>query len=75
VDRISWAETNGSKVLAEGVEYTTEDGKAKTLYAEKEVIVSAGAVRTPAILELSGVGNPEYAHSDTLLPYLVLTSN
>jgi choline dehydrogenase len=77
VDRISWAGTNGSKALAEGVEYTTEDGRVKTLYAEKEVIVSAGAVRTPAILELSGVGNPEYAHPNTLMFHFlfVLTSN
>jgi choline dehydrogenase len=60
VDRIKWAESNGSKALAEGVEYTARDGSVKTLYANKEIIISAGSVRSPATLELSRVGNPEY---------------
>ncbi|KAL3444719.1 GMC oxidoreductase [Aspergillus insuetus] len=72
VDRIVWAgagkEENGRrggdererKVVAEGVQYTDFDnGRTKTLYADKEVILSAGSVRSPAILELSGVGNPD----------------
>ncbi|KAL4871190.1 hypothetical protein BDV12DRAFT_194553 [Aspergillus spectabilis] len=59
VDRISWADTKGSRALADGVEYTAPDGSVKILYAKKEVIVAAGSVRSPAILELSGVGNPK----------------
>ncbi|KAJ0420560.1 hypothetical protein BJY00DRAFT_284080 [Aspergillus carlsbadensis] len=63
VDRILWAGTDGEtegKVVAEGVQYTDpDDGSIRTIYAEKEVILSAGAVRSPAILELSGVGNPD----------------
>ncbi|KAL3435059.1 hypothetical protein BDV09DRAFT_195233 [Aspergillus tetrazonus] len=59
VDRIKWAESNGTKALAEGVEYTAPDGSVKTLYANEEIILSAGSVRSPAILEPSGVGNPE----------------
>ncbi|KAL4813316.1 hypothetical protein BDW67DRAFT_192934 [Aspergillus spinulosporus] len=58
-DRIKWAESNGTKALAEGVEYTAPDGSVQTVYADEEIIVSAGSVRSPAILELSGVGNPE----------------
>jgi choline dehydrogenase len=60
VDRIKWAESNRTKALAEGVEYTASDGSVKTLYANEEIIFSAGSVRSSAILELSGVGNPEY---------------
>lgn len=54
-----------SKVLfqnkaAIGVEYVTSSGEKKTVYASKEVIVSAGAVHTPQILQLSGVGDAAY---------------
>ncbi|KAL4914900.1 hypothetical protein BDW62DRAFT_219745 [Aspergillus aurantiobrunneus] len=60
VDRILWADGKegvDGKALARGVEYTASDGKG-TLYADREVIVATGSVRSPAVLELSGVGNP-----------------
>ena len=41
-----------------GVEYT-QYGKTKKVFASKEVILSAGAVNTPQILLLSGVGPKE----------------
>ncbi|HQT75450.1 MAG: choline dehydrogenase [Rhodospirillales bacterium 20-64-7] len=43
---------------AVGVAYT-QGGVAKEARAKREVIVSAGAVKSPHILELSGIGNPE----------------
>jgi choline dehydrogenase len=43
---------------ATGVEYLDEDGQAVVLSATKEVILSAGSLRTPLVLESSGVGNP-----------------
>ncbi|KAL4739350.1 hypothetical protein BDV11DRAFT_215274 [Aspergillus similis] len=70
VDRIKWAESNGANALAEGVEYTAPDGSVKTLYANEEIIVSAGSVRSTAILELSGVGNPDNSTFTGMVPYV-----
>lgn len=56
-NRIIWKESN--QVVADGVEVTAANGTIGTIKARKEVIVSAGSLRTPAILELSGIGNPK----------------
>lgn len=42
---------------AVGVEYL-QDGVKKTARCRGEVILAAGALKTPQILELSGIGNP-----------------
>jgi choline dehydrogenase-like flavoprotein len=55
------------KLQAEGVEYFAPDGRPKSLYATKEVIVSAGGLRTPGILEASGIGNPRFVQLSELL--------
>lgn len=41
-----------------GVSYR-QGGKAETVNASREVILSAGAIQSPQLLELSGVGQPE----------------
>ncbi len=41
-----------------GVEYQ-QDGVLKTARASQEVIVCAGAIQSPKLLMLSGIGNPE----------------
>ncbi|KAF3696669.1 Choline dehydrogenase, mitochondrial [Channa argus] len=43
---------------AVGVEYT-QKGQKKRAYAEKEVILSGGAINSPQLLMLSGVGNAD----------------
>ncbi|CAN8102310.1 unnamed protein product [Discula destructiva] len=42
--------------VAQGVEVRGKDGKEEILRAAGEVILAAGAIQTPQILELSGVG-------------------
>ncbi|RAK62546.1 choline dehydrogenase [Phenylobacterium kunshanense] len=45
---------------ATGVEYLDEKGGKQVVHADKEVILSAGAVQSPHILQLSGIGDPEH---------------
>ncbi|KAI0405350.1 GMC oxidoreductase [Xylaria palmicola] len=62
VKRITWANSSGphKASVADGVEYVTPNGNLAKLGAAKEVILSAGALRSPLILESSGVGNPSF---------------
>ena len=55
-NRITWKDCEGA--VANGVEVSHQNGTVGTLAARKEVILSAGSLRSPAILELSGIGNP-----------------
>ncbi len=57
--------TKGSEVKATGVQLSSPDGTeyTATLTSKGEVILAAGVVRTPQILELSGVGNSEILSS------------
>ncbi|PYH94523.1 alcohol oxidase [Aspergillus ellipticus CBS 707.79] len=59
-NRIVWSDaaTAGDHVTAAGVEITYANGTTSVVGAREEVIVSAGSLKSPAILELSGVGNP-----------------
>jgi choline dehydrogenase-like flavoprotein len=59
-------ETNAlcSKIILEGkravgIVYTRNGGLPKMVRCNREVILSAGAVKSPHLLELSGIGNPE----------------
>jgi choline dehydrogenase len=54
--KLTW---KGSSTTASGVQYLAANGSTLTLGASQEVIISAGALRTPALLESSGVGNPK----------------
>ncbi|CAO2649878.1 Nn.00g011700.m01.CDS01 [Neocucurbitaria sp. VM-36] len=43
--------------MATGVEITDNaSGKTSTVYAKKEVVLAAGAIQTPKLLQISGVG-------------------
>ncbi len=68
VKRITWAkgkDKNGA-VVANGVEVLSDDGTSTIINAKKEVVVSAGSLRTPLVLEASGIGNSRYVNPDWL---------
>lgn len=56
-NKIIWSNATQGEAVAVGVEVNNAYGTQR-IYANKEVILSAGALRSPALLELSGVGNP-----------------
>jgi len=57
--KIVWSKkTRGSKAIAQGLEVIAPGNIIETLFAGEEVLLCAGSLRSPAILELSGIGNP-----------------
>ena len=49
---------------ATGISYTTDRGQTiKTVNATREVILCGGAINTPRLLQVSGVGSPEHLKS------------
>lgn len=48
--------SSSEDAVAKGVQYMSKDGATQTVTARKEVILSAGAINSPRLLELSGVG-------------------
>ncbi|KAG8162579.1 hypothetical protein KVR01_008344 [Diaporthe batatas] len=51
-------EEDNSSWTARGVEFV-HNGQTLSAFASKEVIICAGTVQSPQILELSGIGNPD----------------
>ncbi|KAK7754268.1 hypothetical protein SLS62_003846 [Diatrype stigma] len=62
VDKVIFDQSSTGELLATGVQYTKGDATS-TVKAHKEVIISAGGIHSPKILELSGVGDAERLQS------------
>jgi choline dehydrogenase-like flavoprotein len=61
VEKMIWhpeSENQDSGRTASGVVFVGRNGTRSTILANREVILSAGSLRSPLLLEQSGVGNP-----------------
>jgi choline dehydrogenase-like flavoprotein len=63
VEKVILEEMSDGKFRATGVQIIAKDGSPCTISAREEVIVSAGALKSPQLLELSGIGNKEILES------------
>lgn len=69
VTKIIWAPqtpATGNSLKAIAVQYLSNN-QLLTANVTKEVIISAGTIGSPKILELSGVGNTTYVYTDCSL--------
>lgn len=60
VIKIDWANTTDHKIVASGVQFQeSRDAPIMTAKASREVLVAAGSMQSPQLLELSGVGHKD----------------
>lgn len=72
--RILWSDDIDDLAVASAIEIRRQDGEVITVFADREVILSAGALRSPIILENSGVGNPDILSQQSIETKLELRS-
>lgn len=68
VNKILFENDSQGKKIAKGIEVDLDNQRTK-FYANKEVILSAGAINSPQILMLSGVGDTEDLQRHGIKPY------
>ncbi|GAA5974692.1 hypothetical protein JCM11641_007225 [Rhodosporidiobolus odoratus] len=75
--KVLWnrAKLRDGRLVASGVEFTSSNVTSPVTFsttATKEVILSAGSIQTPQLLELSGVGSSTFLRSKGITPVIDL---
>jgi choline dehydrogenase-like flavoprotein len=63
VRKVLLVKSDDGSIKAEGVAVTTKDGVERDIWSSGEVILSAGTIKSPQLLELSGVGDAHLLES------------
>ncbi|KAL8989551.1 MAG: hypothetical protein Q9177_001587 [Variospora cf. flavescens] len=63
VQKIILEKQSATNVVAKGVSFLDHGGMSRTKMAKREVIVCAGAIHSPQLLELSGIGSAHILRS------------
>ncbi|MCJ1387803.1 hypothetical protein MMC18_000646 [Xylographa bjoerkii] len=58
-------DSNGEQFVAKGVEFVHQ-GERRTIKTRKEIILAAGALQSPKLLELSGIGSTKLLRSHNI---------
>ncbi|KAJ5540418.1 CAZyme family AA3 [Penicillium frequentans] len=68
VEKVILVKQGAKDAQATGVQFTGKDGVQRVINAKREVIMAAGAIKTPHLLELSGVGDGTLLRSHDIEP-------
>jgi choline dehydrogenase len=76
VTAITWESVTDGSATASGLQYVAADGSSNqtTPVSGREVVISAGSIQSPQILELSGIGDPDILRSVGIEPVVELSS-
>ncbi|KAG8834795.1 hypothetical protein FRC18_001469 [Serendipita sp. 400] len=72
VGTLLWATDGSKRVVAVQFKRANNSGQEFRVKVRKEVILAAGAIGTPALLQRSGVGDPNHLHSLGITPVINL---
>ncbi|KAG7096694.1 hypothetical protein E1B28_004108 [Marasmius oreades] len=74
VTKLIWANPGSIPLKASGIQFAPACGSSTrySAYARREVIVAAGAIATPALLQLSGIGDSSLLSSLGITTYVDL---
>jgi choline dehydrogenase-like flavoprotein len=72
VSKVALSPTDGDLYRAEGIDFIHNNETYQVRGVRREVVLSAGSLQTPQILELSGIGNPETLKKHDIKPLVDL---
>ncbi|PKY07532.1 alcohol oxidase [Aspergillus campestris IBT 28561] len=68
VEKVLLEKGGDGEFQATGIRFVGRDGEQRTVSANTEVILAAGAIKTPHLLELSGIGDADRLQAHNIEP-------